>query len=307
MLFKISPLYLPLKKWGGGEGCVPRLVLHFALYNACYALQYSYIILQAILLFQNLSEEAALKVLLDVLEAVKCKVCKFVISLPLVSDIDGDIVCETCLTTDSKFPHLAGAKPLSPTEESILTSVVLAIPRECRYTGCPLVIVPGDDHKVWCEYQETSCKLCDWVGAARDIVYHAKTSHQLDPHEMGEFVVRRQLEQFCPNNEVNSFTAVFVGNVFLWVVTSVDTYEKEFRNNYISVPMGRQATKISVEIVFGSECLKNVNSIKKELNLNPVFSTSTRNSIVFPTSVLDDYIDQNNVLQWSEVFTAEVL
>lgn len=246
--------------------------------------------------------------LLDVLGDMKCKVCKFVLSLPLVSDTDGEIVCEACLTTDSKCTYPADAKlPLPPTEESILTSVVLAIPRECRYIGCPVVIIPGDDHKVWCEFQETSCKLCDWVGAARDLVYHVKTSHQLEPNEMGEFLITRQLEQFNPKNEVNTFTAVFVGNVFLWVVTSVDTNEKEFRNNYISVPIGKQATKISVEIVFGDECLKNVNAIKKELNLNPIFSTSTRNSIVFPTSVLDDYIDQDNSLKWNEVFIAEAL
>lgn len=267
-----------------------------------------YLILQVILLFQNLSEEAALKVLLAVLEDVKCKVCKFVISLPLVSDMDGEVVCGACLTPDSKCTYPADAKvPLPTTEESILTSVVLAIPRECRYSGCSVVIIPGDDHKVWCEFQETSCKLCDWDGAARDLVYHVKNSHQLEPHEMGMFLFTRQLEQFNPKNEVNTFTAVFVGNVFLWVVTSVDTNEKEFRNNYISVPIGKQATKISVAIVFGDECFENVNAIQKELNLNPIFSTSTRNSIVFPTSVLDVYIDQDNALKWKEVFTVEAL
>lgn len=222
-----------------------------------------------------------------------------VLTPDLLTCASGHAVCLTCKSFPSKCPTCT--KPLLHIPTPLLSSILLHLPRECRYNSCPDIVLPKDDHDHFCGYKNTNCNLCAWIGPRRDLSIHVCNIHQEIP-VLGEGLVQGSWEDFDPNEKVWKVWPLRIRGQFFWKFMRIENSKNVLIKEYFWVPNGATSLRVRVKVEFKDKSGSINTSNSTFLKPSSSWSHSTIN---YALSNVKNFIDGNKVLRWTEVYTVE--
>lgn len=225
----------------------------------------------------------------QLLEIAKCPVCFNILQPPVGQCESGHGVCKDCVSVLKECPICS--KAYVQFKNRLLEDILELLPHECKH-GCKEFVKVGEDHEKWCGFQSTRCKLCFWVGFAKDLLHHVKTEHATTP------LLTEQNERcIYPSSKFQDvFYPMFVYGYFFWVNGKLCQKSSLFKLTLSFVPNGVLKKDLEVKLVMKNQLSKYM--VFRYLTKDSLVSPGDVNCLALHTATLDEYMDQEKKVKY---------